>query len=121
MKISSLSTQNLVERIREAQPTVATSDAQSAAAVSEAADDLTVRVEEIALDVIEGNLNDAQEVRSSVIEAIIEDRFSTAVSLSERRSANRSLANMLQSDPEFIQRVDHMLILAASRIERTHD
>jgi hypothetical protein len=124
MKIISTVPSNLVERIRQSQEASSSSTAVEGAsnpANVEKTDGLVSQIENIALDVVQGLVNDAQQIRRSVIDAIVDDRFGAVVRDSDRSKAVGTLQDVLREDPEFLLQVDNMLVLAAGRLKPAHE
>ena len=56
-----------------------------------------------------------------IIDAIVDERFGTALRETDRKRATGTLQDILRDDPEFLFQVDNMLVLAASRLRPTHE
>jgi hypothetical protein len=123
MKITSAIPSNLVERIRQTHEASAASQSVdgSRAAALDKPEGLISRIENIASEVVQGIANDAQQIRRSVIDAIVDERFGTALRETDRKRATGTLQDILRDDPEFLFQVDNMLVLAASRLRPTHE
>lgn len=79
---------------------------------------LRAAVSEIAQKVLGGQIKAPEQARSQVLQAIISDRWGDKLSPAQHRSVSKTLEQALLDDPNFVQEIDQMLILAAVELAR---
>jgi hypothetical protein len=97
---------------------VDTASPASSTAPASASTPLQDRIEVEASRALNGEFSTDAEVRSAVIDVIIDEKFGDRLSVADRRKMTRTLKENLVDDPGFVRQVDDMLLLAARELAR---
>lgn len=110
------------EQVRQTDDTAASDgpDAGAESTTGEAVDAISPRLEsrllETARGALEGDFGSVDEVRSEVVDAIIDERYADRLSDGEADRIAETLRATLTADPNFQREVDNMLVLAAGML-----
>ncbi len=122
--------QSLIQQMQEAaqkeaasgtQPTFEVGEANqtaSTAAPATSEPTLNTKVKETARLALDGKITDADEVRSRVIDAVIDDKLQNISNARKKKQVRETLQVGLVDNPAFIKEVDRMLLLAAQEVAR---
>ncbi len=79
---------------------------------------LRERIEVEATKALRGDYASDSEIRSAVIDLILDERLGEQVTPAQRRKVGKKLKEDLVDDPGFVRQVDDMLLLAARELAR---
>lgn len=123
--------QSLIQQMQEAAQKEAASGTEPAfdvgqatpttpakAAVEQPESALNTKVKETARLALDGKITEADEVRSRVIDAVIDDKLQNISNARKKKQVRDTLQLGLVDNPTFIKEVDRMLLLAAQEVAR---